>query len=168
MENIEYLDYGGNPVSLSQFQQMFGPFHILRPPLSMYRVTCMYAAVGSNTFRLRVVDEDDNPIAGITTVFGWPDGQATGITDGDGYSEFAMGGGAWYEPAETAGPHHISLVAGGPSDVLHGIGMVLGTWYNHFNAVMRYGSVEPPDLVVVELLEAQEHIQNALDLLQVG
>lgn len=172
---IEYLDYDGTPISEMAFRQIFGPFHIQQPPLSMYRVVRMEAITGTNTFRLHIVDENGDPVPGIPTVFSWADGQSEGVTDAEGNADFPMGGGAWYKPWDgQIGPHVIALAVQELADVVDGIGMIFGTNHDHFNVTMRYGEVPVEDEVIAllelaraKIAEADAHVAEAIALLEV-
>jgi hypothetical protein len=96
---------------------------------------------------IRVIDSAGDPVEHVPVVFHWtgapdlePWQQACGLdqgevhyTDGSGYTDFIMGGGAQYEPP-AGGPHTVWLAVEG-TDCLGGLGWLWGTDHIHLDSV---------------------------------
>lgn len=111
----------------------------------------------SNALVVRVLDENWEPVEGERVAFYWPDapvdedsgwyGQCVVCTtNSEGNCGFGMGGGAYYKPNETRGPHAAWIYGDGKSDMVDGLGMIYGTNHEHMNVVfvLRAGNGEPP------------------------
>lgn len=101
----------------------------------------------SSTFCL-VLDEDGAPLPGIQTVFwydtaptlpgaGWHEQGDVGLTKDDGYASFAMGGGAYYDPSSTKGPHDLWIYGPNTSQMISGLGMIAGTNHRHLDVTFQ-------------------------------
>lgn len=173
---IEYIDFDGKTnLTEEEFRALFGAFYVVNDPEAQYHVVKMLAVTGYSTFRLLVLDEDEDPVPGIAVRWGWPDGSIVGQTKENGYAEFGMYENAWYKPPG-AGPYWVEVDAE-HTERITGIGMVFGTNHTHFDVTVREGVVPPPpppdDEVIWHLLEAQAknlevgaHIAQALALLR--
>lgn len=100
-----------------------------------------------------VVNEEFRPIPGVEVVFWWPDAPkldgaghhgtgASGKTDSYGQVTFPTGDGAFYNPAELAGPHKVWIYGPGESDRCKGLGMIKGSKHRHLDVVFQR---HPPD-----------------------
>jgi hypothetical protein len=139
---IEYLNYDGQQTTEQWFRGEFGEFIIEELPTTEYRVDVMAAATGYATFRIRVLDENRDPVADYPVDWYWTDGHIPSQTNAEGWAEFAMGGGAYYQPGlGQVGPHWVTV--GGTT--IWGIGMILYTEHNHFDVVVWAGQPTSPD-----------------------
>jgi len=170
---IKYIGFDGQPITEAEFHAIFGAFEIIPNEEAQFHVVRLKAVTDSNVFRLRVVDPNWKGVQGVDVVFGWPDGFSTAQTGVGGWAEFGMFKDAWYEPPG-AGPHdaHIDEPNG---ERITGIGMIAGTHYTHFDAVLQQGAEPPPPPDEVTALlyaaldaneEVRSHIHTALDLLE--
>lgn len=96
-----------------------------------------------------VRDEKGQPLPGIDVVFwyssapelpgaGWWEQGDVGTTKlENGCADFAMGGGAYYDPAHTKGPHDLWIYGEGASQIISGLGMIAGTNHRHLDVVFQ-------------------------------
>jgi hypothetical protein len=110
-------------------------------------VTVLRAVEGPVALVIRVIDSAGEPVENVPVVFYWPDApplepwqQACGLdrgdvhnTNGDGYTDFILGGGAQYR-LPGAGPHTVWLAVEG-TDCLGGLGWLWGTDHIHLDSV---------------------------------
>jgi hypothetical protein len=110
-------------------------------------VTVLRAVEGPAALRIRVLDPAGDPLENVPVVFHWADApvlepwqQACGLdrgdvlhTDGNGYADFIMGGGAQYQ-LPGGGPHTAWLAVEG-TDCLGGLGWLFGTNHIHLDSV---------------------------------
>jgi cardiolipin synthase len=135
-QTIEYLNYDGQQTTEEWFRDEFGEFIIEELPNTEYRVDVMAAATGYAAFRMRVLDENRDPVADYPVDWYWPDGHVPGQTNAEGWADFAMGGGAYYQPdLGEIGPHWVTV----SDTTIRGIGMILFTPHNHFDVVVWAG-----------------------------
>jgi hypothetical protein len=109
-------------------------------------VTVLRTVEGPVAMVIRTVNSVGDPIENVPIVFHWPDApplepwqQACGLdrgiigyTDGNGYTDFILGSGAYYFPPN-GGPHTVWVAAEG-TDCLGGLGMLGGTNHKHLDS----------------------------------
>jgi hypothetical protein len=106
------------------------------PDGSVFRIVELREQSGPANIDVWVFDEGGEPMAGVTVRKTWPEDQVEQITDIDGRTGFAMGGGDKH-PEGTSGPLSFEVVASAPSDVGRGFGWLGGTEHDHLNIVFR-------------------------------
>jgi hypothetical protein len=130
---IEYLNYDGQQTTEQWFRDEFGEFIIEELPTTEYRVAVMAAATGYAAFRIRVLDENQDPVANYPVDWYWPDGHVAAQTNAEGWADFGMGIGAYYQPdLGQTGPHWVTV----SGTTIRGIGMILFTPHDHFDVVV--------------------------------
>jgi hypothetical protein len=138
----------------------------------------------SASIAVTVRDADAKPAPNVEVVFYWPDAPkrddvgwldrgVIGVTDQRGLTSFAMGGGAYYDPNKGAGPHAVWIKGDGVSDLVTGLGMILGTNHTHldveFIAAAAPAPPAPEDLLKRALTcvhQAMSLTKTAADLLE--
>jgi hypothetical protein len=135
----------------------------------------------SASLAVTVRDADNRPAAGVDVVFYWPDAPkrddvgwlgrgVIGTTDHRGVTSFAMGPGAYYDPDKTAGPHAVWIKGEGISDLVTGLGMILGTNHTHLDvAYLPAAAPAPPDLLqraIAALNQSIDTTNHAIHLIQ--
>ena len=139
---IEYLKYDGQQTTEQWFRAEFGEFIIEELPTTEYRVAVMAAATGYATFRIRVLDENQDPVADYPVDWYWSGGHIPAQTNAEGWADFAMGTGAYYQPdLGQIGPHWVTV----SGTTIRGIGMILFTPHDHFDVVVWAGQPTSPD-----------------------
>lgn len=104
----------------------------------------------------KVLDENGAAMPGVTAVFWWPDAPnfpgagwhnrgVGGATGPGGTVDFAMGPGAFYNPANAQGPHHLWIYGEGSSQIIRGLGMIAGTNHRHLDVTFQRQGSQPPD-----------------------
>jgi hypothetical protein len=130
-----------------------------------------------------VIDEDREPVSGIDVVWwyttapaqpgaGWHQQGDLGRTKiENGCVDFAMGGGAYYDPKKVKGPHDLWIHAAfGPCQLLSGLGMIAGTNHRHLDVVLQrvdpnMPPYPPPDLpaATLKICDALQELTTARD-----
>ena len=148
---IDIYDYDGNKVDEAWLEAEFGNVRVHPMTGPGWYVKAIRAKRGDVAFIARLNEPN------VDVAWYWPDapedqnagpenglppgvipGRAfKGTTNENGEAGFAMGTGAYYDPATHEGPH-AAWVYGAYSQVLTGIGMLVGTNHNHPNAEWEY------------------------------
>ena len=165
MEEVEIkvYDAGGNRRSLEWLRDKYGPFVIYDPPPLeegeedyVWRVTTLRERINAPAnLSVKVFAEDGAPIPGLKIAWYWPDVKADpdcgpmgapfdgvnpnraeyGYANAGGEVGFAMGQGAYYQPAlGERGPHAVwGYGSRTRSQLVLGLGMIWATTHDHFD-----------------------------------
>ena len=105
-------------------------------PGPAYRVIELREKLGSANIDVWVLNEEGEPMAGVTVRKWWPEGQIEQTTDLEGRTGFGMGGGDRH-PEGSSGGLSFAVVAGAPSDVGGGFGWLGNTAHDHMEIVFQ-------------------------------
>lgn len=143
---------------------------------------------------VRVQDECELPMSGVRVCQGWRDGPELSdldlplnelpplmvnrgfvdTTDDRGRASFGWGRGEYYDPARQQEGAHYYWIGRQMSDVLAGVGMLVGTNHAHLEPLFCFVLAEedeeepsPPPPTLSSLLgELREAMEDALDLIE--
>lgn len=157
---MKVFDKDGNLRDWAWVQARYGNVKAYAaPPGSAYRIIELREREDFAGCEVRVVDPLDEDV-----VQGWRDGPNLPKVDApihglppsfpnrgfvepvkaDGRRSFGWGKGEYYDPAHQEGAHYY-WIAGQPSDVLTGIGMLYDTEHAHLEPVYQYEWIEEPE-----------------------
>lgn len=128
------------------------------------RATNMMLPLAAPTLICRALTADGRAAVDLRIAWYWPDapedaaampvnglplgmrlGRAvSGFTNLNGDNGFAMGRGAYYDPAKGQIGPHACWVYGANSDVIYGLGMRVGSNHDHLDFVFQQTAEEPP------------------------
>lgn len=138
---------------------------------------------------VKVLDKQGNPLPNIDVAWWWPDAPANpglgwhdhgviGTTNANGDVGHAMGGGAYYNPEVTQGPHRTWIAGPNRSELFAGLGMIHDT--NHRHIDVTYQQCDPPsptgpdlnellllaEALDIDLIAAQAKVRSILSELR--
>lgn len=142
------------------------------------------APAAAATLICRALTADGQPAVDLRIAWYWPDAPEdppampvnglplgmrlnraiSGYTNLNGHNGFAMGGGAYYDPAKGQIGPHACWVYGANSDVLFGLGMRERSNHDHLDFTFSQTAEEPPappidDELRAKVLEGLHYIQ---------
>ena len=181
--DVKVFDVTGAERDWDWLTATYGDITIQKPDAKSYfKITEIHERHDDSAFIARVLNADGSPKVNKTVLFYWPDAPAAkgsgwleqgvgGTTNENGDVAFGMGSGAWYAPPD-GGPHKSWLFGENVSEMLEGIGMLLGpagpTSHNHVNATWQYveddDPVDPePEGDLADVVEQLTRIADSLE-----
>jgi lysozyme len=137
---VKVYDMNGTLRDWAWVQTTYGLVEIL--PADGYRVVQLNEIEGPMAFTCTLLSEAGAPVPGQQVAYIWPDGEQIEVTNSNGVAEHSAGAGEGYAPP---GPGPISWeVRSGTSDMITGLGWLLGTNHRHLQVTMRMEGDEPP------------------------
>jgi len=182
--DVKVFDVTGAEQSWDWLIDKYGAVNIQKPDADSYfKITEIRERHDDSTFIVKVLNADGTPKTGKTVLFwystapvapgsGWMERGDPGRANENGDAGFAMGSGAWYSPPG-GGPHSAYLFGTNVSEMIEGIGMVMGpdgpTNHNHVNITYQYvedGDDPEPLPIDGDLAEVVEQLTRIADSLE--
>jgi hypothetical protein len=194
--DVLVIDKYGNQQTLAWLFQNFGPLEILTegnhydgivdPAFRLVKLVevddlpnqkAANRPEAAASIRVQVLDIAGKPVPGVSVVWWYSSAPQRpgaghleqgdlGTTNGEGVVAFAMGRGAYYDPASVKGPHDVWLFGPGMSERVSGLGMIAGTNHRHLDITFqRAKDTEPDPSTADKIRDAISLLRQAVDIL---
>jgi len=154
VQDLKIYDQQGQEQDWDWLVANFGAVNLERAEIpagvtQAFRIVKLLDVLGPASQVVKVVDQDDNPMEGLTIVRHWPDAPELpqwpaptsrwrsrgvfGPTKSNGDIGFGMGHGDYYFPPKGGSSAVWVADQRGPSDLIHGLGMIGATNHRHLD-----------------------------------
>lgn len=163
--DVLVFDMYGNEQDWDWIEATYGDVQIIEPDGDHFAVTQLNEVEGIMGFTCTLLNESGGPVAGQQVAYIWPDGEQIEVTNANGVADHTAGPGEgyWYP-----GPGPISWeVRGEQSDLIGGLGWLLGSNHRHLQITMQWNGGDdpppPPDDWEADTTERLERIEATVD-----